>query len=510
MDGRMMLNKFTTTLESISDVEDEKSASQSAMNIGGFGSQFLKEANSYRVSDDPNKLPFEQNETANNALERILSELELDEDTKFVYKQSILTSSEPLKELTKQLTAIAGDRRTSSFAVDVIGRSIRGLNSEIFTLIQSPDDRSIGITQAQRAVIKEEALAWFLQRDTTNPLVTPQSFLNEKGIQGKAPSSLTKAYAEAIKFDPFINKKEINLKISGKLNQILGTAGDLKNYYSTEQIKQLANSTTDAIIQSLKFEGFTIAPEGTPLEGENINEVKQRFNTIIDQQVKESTELFDKRVQALRISYNQLGIDLSSPPNIEEIVTENIFSEEDLSEDGLFYEDGGTPFNFAENKELVNYESLYRSSVTKVVEAKKTNEDYSKFTTEEGNNLGEEIKNDFSEARSKRDTKALKLLQQVYGYDQFDKNNILNDFAITGLWWDSVKLFGSVDEAATTYTEFAEVIKAYSNRKQLTEEQNRTLNVLQGLGLFQTSVEGESAIALETFYEVQTRFLPNK
>jgi hypothetical protein len=510
MDGRMMLNKFTTTLESISDVEDEKSASQSAMNIGGFASEFLREANSYRVSDDPNKLPFEQNETANNALDLILSELELDDDTKFAYKKAIMISGDPLKEITKQLTAIARERRTSSFAVDVIGRSIRGINNERFTLLQSPDDRSIGITQAQRAVIKEEALAWFLQRDTTNPLVNEQAFLKEKGIQGKAPLSLTEAYGQAIKFDPFINKKDINLKISGKLNQILGTAGDLKDYYSAEQIKQLTNSTTDAIIRSLKTRGFEIAPEGESVGEENINELKKAFSEIIEEEVKETTDLFDARVQALRINRNQLGLDFGFSPNIEEIVTENIFSEKDLSEDGLFYEDGGTPFNFAENKELVNYESLYRSSVTKVVEAKKTNEDYSKFTTEEGNNLGEEIQNDFSEARSKRDTKALKLLQQVYGYDQFDKSNILNDFAITGLWWDSVKLFGSVDEARQTYTEFAKVIEAYSNRKQLTEEQNRTLNVLQGLGLFQTSIEGESAIALETFYEVQTRFLPNK
>jgi len=509
MDGRMMLNKFTTTLESISDVEDEKSASQSAMNIGGFASEYLRAANSYRVSDDPNKLPFEQNETANNALDLILSELELDDDTKFVYKKAIMISGDPLQEITKQLTAIASDRRTSSFAVDVIGRSIRGINNERFTLLQSPDDRSIGITQSQRAVIKEEALAWFLQRDTTNPLVTPQSFLNENGIQGKPPNSLIKAYAEAIKFDSFIDKKDINLKISGKLNQILGTAGDLKDYYSTEQIKQLTNSTTDAIIRSLKTRGFEIAPEGQSVGGENINELKKAFSEIIEEEVKETTDLFDARVQALRINSNQFGFDFGFSPNIEDIITENIFSEADLSEDGLFYEDGGL-FNLTENKELVNYESLYRSEVQKVVEAKKNNKDFRTYKTNQGNNLGKEIQNDFSEARSKRDVKALKLLQKVYGYDQFDKNNILNDFAITGLWWDSVKLFGSLDEAKNTYKEFAKVIEAYSNQIELSDEQNRTLNVLQGLGLFETSIEGESAIALETFYEVQTRFLPNK
>ena len=88
-----------------------------------------------------------------------------------------------------------------------------------------------------------------------------------------------------------------------------------------------------------------------------------------------------------------------------------------------------------------------------------------------------------------------------------DIETISDDFKIANVWWDEVRIFNDFRSLLKSYDDFAKVIVKATKDENLTETEAKVLDVVTRLGLYEESLEGEPAFALEQFLKVQRQFL---
>ena len=518
LDARVMIAKFDKILDNISDVDDERDLVKEAQKLQGFSSQLIKEIRSAQVAKKQN---LSKDPSIFNAARNVFNNLGLDipQFEKDALITKILDSDNPLNEFTRRLNLISMGSGTDPFTRDLIGRSLSSLNRSIIEVLQSPDDRSIGITREQRNLIEDQAFDYFNNLGTENKNVTPELFMLQQAIPGKPPQRLLQIYADASKFDAFIDQDDIRRKLIGKFNIAVGSDDNIKQYYTDDKIKEDSAFLAKELNSLLKSEGLKIAGRDVKITTEDqISNIQKQFKEVTDEYINERSEKITRAIQSLRILEDNLEQSLRMPIDASERLNVREFKKSELEPDkdsGLFFKAGGfLPGGLGdETPELRDFESLYNSTVVKVLEEKaKPEGKYFDLKTEVGNNLLEQIELDTKEARREGNKEALGLILDIYGYTQFEENFVVNDLEITGKWWDEVSLFGSYDELDSTYTRFKNVIEKYSGGFDFSTDNNlkRDLDLVLNLGLLEVSFDGEAAEALGSFYELQALLLSNK
>ena len=122
------------------------------------------------------------------------------------------------------------------------------------------------------------------------------------------------------------------------------------------------------------------------------------------------------------------------------------------------------------------------------------------------------VRVDLRKARKEKNTKVIKLIQSIYGYPEFDAENVAKDLQDSLLSWYEIKLFNEND--ITEYEErFNKVAEAYIDRDEFEIEEllkrNVSLNVdaqtekdlqtMLSLGIYSRGL-------LEDFFEIQKQF----
>ena len=498
MDAKLLLSRFKTTLDKL----DSESSTLKSQTITAASSQFVggsvETLKQIKLSQDNNQSPLDS-QAARQALILTLKPLKLtganqeplSEVAITNIVEEILGSANPQTRLSEILLELAAGEFTSNFSREVITRSFDDVLRENSNINLSPSSKFTGATKSQKDQALLKLLGYFEER----PKATPELFMREVGITGVAPfTEVEEAFKEARKFDSILPTDEdivrslyIELSdLSTKYAKTLGDSTLVKATGITARSKEQLNNIKQLLIEYGKSE---IAPKGViPQQGSKA-QINQKFQEII----KEEKEDYQRLLEAMSVRkkesfqlFQELPIDKR---NVQFNFTDN-------NNETSFYDDGEGPINTEANEDLAPYKTLNLKIAQKVRDDKKV-----------ATQLRDEIDSDIILARSKRDSKALKTLLTFYGLNGLDIETISDDFKIANVWWDEVKIFNDFRSLLKSYDDFAKVIVKATKDENLTETEAKVLDVVTRLGLYEESLEGEPAFALEQFLKVQRQFL---
>ena len=503
MDAKLLLSRFKTALDKL----DSESSTLKSQTISAASSQFVggsvETLKQIKLSQDNNQSPLDS-QAARQALILTLKPLKLtganqeplSEVAITNIVEEILGSANPQTRLSEILLELAAGEFTSNFSREVITRSFDDVLRENSNINLSPSSKFTGATKSQKDQALLKLPGYFEER----PKATPELFMREVGITGVAPfTEVEEAFKEARKFDSILPTDEdivrslyIELSdLSTKYAKTLGDSALVKATGITARSKEQLNNIKQLLIEYGKSE---IAPKGViPQQGSKA-QINQKFQEII----KEEKEDYQRLLEAMSVRkkgsfqlFQELPIDKR---NVQFNFTDNNneTSFYDDGEEGSFY----GVFNLEANEELAPYKTLNLKIAKKVRDDKKV-----------ATQLRDEIDSDIILARSKRDSKALKTLLTFYGLNGLDIETISDDFKIANVWWDEVRIFNDFRSLLKSYDDFAKVIVKATKDENLTETEAKVLDVVTRLGLYEESLEGEPAFALEQFLKVQRQFL---
>ena len=503
MDAKLLLSRFKTALDKL----DSESSTLKSQTVAAASSQFVGGSvaalEQIKLAQDNNQSPL-NSQAAREALILTLTPLKLtganqeplSEVAITNIVEEILGSANPQTRLSEILLELAAGEFTSNFSREVITRSLDDVLRETSNINLSPSSKFTGATKSQKDQALLKLPGYFEER----PKATPELFMREVGITGVAPfTEVEEAFKEARKFDSILPTDEdivrslyIELSdLSTKYAKTLGDSTLVKATGITARSKEQLNNIKQLLIEYGKSE---IAPKGViPQQGSKA-QINQKFQEII----KEEKEDYQRLLEAMSVRkkgsfqlFQELPIDKR---NVQFNFTDNNneTSFYDDGEEGSFY----GVFNLEANEELAPYKTLNLKIAKKVRDDKKV-----------ATQLRDEIDSDIILARSKRDSKALKTLLTFYGLNGLDIETISEDFKIANVWWDEVRIFNDFGSLLKSYDDFSKVIVKATKDENLTETEAKVLDVVTRLGLYEESLEGEPAFALEQFLKVQRQFL---
>ncbi len=496
MDSRLTLTRFKNKLDQL----DSESSTAKAQTVAAAASQFVGGAvetlKQIKRAQDGNKAPIEH-EAARQALILTLQPLNLTGANQEPLSdvaianivETVLDSPNPQGRLSEILIELAGGQFTSAFSREVITRSFDDISEEIKNMNLSPSSQFEGVTAEKKQEALKGLPGYFEER--TN--ATPAQFMNEHGVGYVAAfEEVEAAHKEARKFDNIIptddeikNSLSIALtELSLKYKKYLKNDSIIKSTTIRAKAEEQVNNIKSLLI---KFGKRNLAPEGViPPEGSKDSLRKEFEKALLDEK-----EDFERLLKAMSIRKRKTR-ELFLGRDIEK---ENVEFDFGTSGDTSFYDEGEGFWNLEDNEELAPYKTLNLDIAKKVRDDKKV------ITK-----IRDNIETDIKTARLAKDEKALSTLLKFYGLDGFDKSTIISDFEISNTWWDEVKIFPNYRSLKKTYDDFASVIVKATKDETLSTEEQELLDVVVKLGLYEESLEGEPAFALEQFLKVQQQF----
>ena len=110
-------------------------------------------------------------------------------------------------------------------------------------------------------------------------------------------------------------------------------------------------------------------------------------------------------------------------------------------------------------------------------------------------------------------TSAFKSILRIYGYPQWDVNNVVSDLDRIGHDWTEIKLFKDEAELEEVKQKFSNVLAAFvenPDKTQFSTKERKLLDVAVSFGLYPDDDLTNTARSLVVFYTIQRRLLSNR
>ena len=349
-----------------------------------------------------------------------------------------------------------------------------------------------GYSKEEKDLLGERALLAFEKDNTLS--VTGFMKLETDGTQ-KPPQQVNDAWIEAHK-TAWVETAESYKNIKSRLKQTLDIVADdptweIRGLKSAEGLAaDILLNKEDVLRDALKEAAKIIeeqVEQGTLNEGDRIDEIQKVAKELLEKEQNQFRRRLEAEANLLKQTANKKK--LETPEELKEDVSGTNFPKT------LWFSGLG------DKDDLEGYDSLFHKDKLKAAfEGNVTDAVY-------GN-----VRVDLRKARKEKNTKVIKLIQSIYGYPEFDEENVAKDLQDSLLSWYEIKLFNETD--ITEYEErFNKVAEAYIDKDEFEIEEllkrNVTLNVdaqtekdlqtMLSLGIYSRGL-------LEDFFEIQKQF----
>ncbi len=346
-----------------------------------------------------------------------------------------------------------------------------------------------GYAPEEKDSLGERALLAF-EKDNTLSVAKFMS-LETDGTQ-KPPQQVKDAWIEAHKTD-WVETAESYKNIKSRLKQTLDIVADDPTW-ETRQLKSAEGLAADILLNkedvlrdALKEAAKIIEQEveqGTLKENDRIDEIQKVAKELLEKEQNQFRRRLEAEANLLKQTANKKK--LETPEELKE----------DVSGLGFLKLSG-----VGDKDDFEGYDSLFHADKLKAA-----------FEGNVSDAVYGNVRVDLRKARKEKNTKVIKLIQSIYGYPEFDEENVAKDLQDSFLSWYEIKLFNETD--ITEYEErFNKVAEAYIDRDEFEIEEllkrNVPLNVdaqtekdlqtMLSLGIYSRGL-------LEDFFEIQKQF----
>lgn len=303
-----------------------------------------------------------------------------------------------------------------------------------------------GYSKEEKDALGERALLAF---EKDNGLSISKFMSTETDGTQKPPQQVKDAWIEAHKID-WVRTTESYKNLKSRLKQNLDIVAD-DPIWETKGIE-------DAEGQALKL--LVNREDG-------IRKALEEAAKIIEEEVKQGFLKAEERVPTIQkhakeiLEEEQTRFRRTLEARANLITQDSKKTQKDKKEDLEEAVKGWSPFKFdiGQDDDFKDYDTLFhRDKLKEAFEGKIRDE-------VRGN-----IRKDLKTARKAGDTKALGLIQSIYGYPEFDVENVAKDLTESGLSWFEIKLFNE-DEIAQYEERFEKVAEVYIDRPAFEAEE---------------------------------------
>ena len=381
-------------------------------------------------------------------------------------------------------------QKTSDISRDIWDKSRKAiLEFNLKSAELTPVQVRGGYTKEEKDSLGEKAL---LEFEKDNELSVAKFMSRETDGTQRTPQQVKDAWTEAHKTD-WVRTSESYKNLKSRLKQTLDIVADdptweTRGLQSAERLAaDILLNKEDVLRDNLK-EAAKIIEEQVEQEllppEKRIDEIQKFAKELLEKEQNQFRRRLEAEANLLRQTANKKK--LETPEELKE----------DVSGLGLFKLSG-----LGDKDDLEGYDSLfYKDKLEEAFEGNVSDAVY-------GN-----VRVDLRKARKEKNTKVIKLIQSIYGYPEFDAENVAKDLQDSNLSWYEIKLFNETD--ITEYEErFNKVADAYIDRDEFEVEEllkrNVPLNVdaqtekdlqtMLSLGIYSRGL-------LEDFFEIQKQF----
>lgn len=350
-----------------------------------------------------------------------------------------------------------------------------------------------GYSKEEKDLLGERALLAF-EKDNTLSVAKFMS-LETDGTQ-KPPQQVKAAWTEAHKTD-WLETAESYKNIKSRLKQTLDIVADDPTWES-RQLKSAEGLAADILLNKEDVLRDALKKAAKIIE-EKVEQGELEQGTQIDEIQKVAKELLEKEQNQFRRRLEAEANLLKQTSNKEKLETPEELKEDvsgiKLLSKSIFFSGLG------DNDDFEGYDSLFHKDKLKAA-----------FEGNVSDVVYGNVRVDLRKARKEKNTKVIKLIQSIYGYPEFDAENVAKDLQDSSLSWYEIKLFNETD--ITEYEErFNKVAEAYIDKDEFEIEEllkrNVSLNVdaqtekdlqtMLSLGIYSRGL-------LEDFFEIQKQF----
>ena len=346
-----------------------------------------------------------------------------------------------------------------------------------------------GYSKEEKDLLGERALLAFEKNNKLS--VTGFMSLETDGTQ-KPPQQVKDAWTEAHKTD-WVETAESYKNIKSRLKQTLDIVADdpiweSRGLKSAEKLAaDILLNKEDVLRDALEEAAKIIEQEveqGTLKENDRIDEIQKFAKELLEKEQNQFRRRLEAEANLLKQTANKKK--LETPEELKE----------DVSGLGFLKLSG-----VGDKDDFEGYDSLFHADKLKAA-----------FEGNVSDAVYGNVRVDLRKARKEKNTKVIKLIQSIYGYPEFDAENVAKDLQDSSLSWYEIKLFNEND--ITEYEErFNKVAEAYIDRDEFEIEEllkrNVPLNVdaqtekdlqtMLSLGIYSRGL-------LEDFFEIQKQF----
>ena len=346
-----------------------------------------------------------------------------------------------------------------------------------------------GYSKEEKDLLGERALLAFEKDNKLS--VTGFMSLETDGTQ-KPPQQVKDAWTEAHKTD-WVETAESYKNIKSRLKQTLDIVADdpiweSRGLKSAEKLAaDILLNKEDVLRDALEEAAKIIEQEveqGTLKENDRIDEIQKFAKELLEKEQNQFRRRLEAEANLLKQTANKKK--LETPEELKE----------DVSGLGFLKLSG-----VGDKDDFEGYDSLFHADKLKAA-----------FEGNVSDAVYGNVRVDLRKARKEKNTKVIKLIQSIYGYPEFDAENVAKDLQDSSLSWYEIKLFNEND--ITEYEErFNKVAEAYIDRDEFEIEEllkrNVPLNVdaqtekdlqtMLSLGIYSRGL-------LEDFFEIQKQF----
>ena len=346
-----------------------------------------------------------------------------------------------------------------------------------------------GYSKEEKDLLGERALLAFEKDNKLS--VTGFMSLETDGTQ-KPPQQVKAAWTEAHKTD-WVETAESYKNIKSRLKQTLDIVADdpiweSRGLKSAEKLAaDILLNKEDVLRDALEEAAKIIEQEveqGTLKENDRIDEIQKFAKELLEKEQNQFRRRLEAEANLLKQTANKKK--LETPEELKE----------DVSGLGFLKLSG-----VGDKDDFEGYDSLFHADKLKAA-----------FEGNVSDAVYGNVRVDLRKARKEKNTKVIKLIQSIYGYPEFDAENVAKDLQDSSLSWYEIKLFNEND--ITEYEErFNKVAEAYIDRDEFEIEEllkrNVPLNVdaqtekdlqtMLSLGIYSRGL-------LEDFFEIQKQF----
>ena len=458
-----------------------------------------------------------------------------DDEEMAAVAEQIAASDKPQEALGNYLTQVVSERKDNP---DIrISSLIRSTQDDLITrriaINQATQFSDLGYSSEALKDANDKALLYFLD----NPKEDAEAYVATTELPGnvKPTKIMQRAHNEAHKFDEILPKEadiENILKAAydplpknKKLKALFGSsragASKVDPLISSQLLR---NQAKDQAVLLKKRLLETARNEFSGGEGKIKEGAEEDLQKLMREKAANMAKIYAMELEALAIRLDQFEEvkDLDDKVQIMELPPEQrtkLIEDNrkkkigDKDKTSAFYTDkinwfGVFGVDADVNNELQEYPTLNREFAETLIG--------DEFTPDVGGRINKQrakIKVDYEKARAEENTTALRLLQDMYGYEGINFNNqkILDDLDESERDWTDVKLFATPQElnnAASAFLNLFNKIEETEGATDLTTDEEKVLDYAVRLGIFSEQIE-DAYPYLTEFFKAQKQFLPS-